>query len=92
MTRQEFREMAKGTKLLVGNTFLDGEDTEIEMFLGKVITFDYFKNDKWVYFKEHEDAPFRYDEINCVYKEAFIDDVEKYEIGDMDIIFGGMGV
>lgn len=91
MTKEAFLNMPKGTKLLVGHEFMIGDDDRIEEFLGKVVTFDHFDGMKWVYFKEGPTGnPFRYDEIECV-ADHTIDQVSKYEVGDMNIIFGEVG-
>ena len=89
MTKEAFLNMPKGTRLLVGKEFLVGDDHRIEEFLGKVVTFDHFDGNRWVYFKEGpSDCPFRADEIECVSEDYIIDAGKQYEIGDMNLIFG----
>ena len=91
MTKEAFRDMPKGTKLLVGKKFMIGDDDKIEKFLGQVVTFDHFDGMKWVYFKEGPtNSPFRHDEIECIADQT-IDSVNQYEVGDMNIIFGEVG-
>lgn len=89
MTREAFRDMPKGTKLLVGQEFILGADDRIKEFLGQVVTFDRFDGNRWVYFKEGpSDSPFRFDEIECIAEECVIDADREYEIGNMNLIFG----
>lgn len=89
MTRAECAGLLPGTKLIVGDRFLDGADPDIEEFFGQVITFDRFVNNKWVYFKEGGDCPFRYDELVGVYNMPCIDDETiPYQSGDICLIFG----
>ena len=87
MTKEVFREMPRGTRLLVGDKFLCGEDDNIKGYLGTVITFDYIHNDKWVYFQECSDGPFRHDEIRCIAEDTLIDD-KQYEPSDIQLLFG----
>lgn len=77
--------MPKGTRLVVGPRFKLGEDHDIKKYLGQVVTFDRFESDKWVYFEESE-YPFRYDEIERVFDNVVLDELETYEIGDMKLI------
>ena len=89
MTRDECAALLPGTKLIVGDRFLDGANPDIEKFFGQVITFDRFVNNKWVYFKEGGSSPFRYDEIVGVYNPPCIDDESiPYQSGDISLIFG----
>lgn len=88
MIKEAFYDMSPGTKLLAGNKFVDGIDPDVQPYFGKIITFDYFKNDKWVYFQELPHAPFHYDEIECIVGDLFHDDDTQYETGDMSLIFG----
>lgn len=89
MTKEAFYDMQAGTKLLVKQEFMLGKDTDIEKYLGRVITFDHFDGNKWVYFKEGpSDCPFRYDEIECIAEDVVIDPDRQYDVGDMNLIFG----
>ena len=89
MTREECEALLPGTKLLVGDKILEGDDIDAEEWLGKVVTFDRFANRKWVYFKEAKNVPFRYDEIVGVYNPSCIDDeTVPYLPGDISLIFG----
>lgn len=88
MTKEAFRNLPKDTKLLVGPAFTDGQNSFIRKWLGKIITFDHSSHDqKWIYFQEVKGQPFRFDEIERIAEEAFIDDKE-YEIGDVCSLFG----
>lgn len=89
MTADECRELLPGTKLLIGNEILEGEDEDALGWLGKVVTFDRFDNGKWVYFEEDRNIPFRYDEIIGIYNPTCIDDEHvPYQSGDISLIFG----
>ena len=89
MTKEAFRDMPEGTKLLVGPQFTDGNNSFIRKWLGKVITLDHTSYDcKWIYFKEVKGQPFRFDEIECIAGEQIIDADVQYELGDMSLIFG----
>lgn len=92
VTKEAFRDMPEGTKLLVGQEFKLGDDIRIGKFLGQVVTFDHFDGSRWVYFKEApRDCPFRIDEIECVAGAQIIDADDQYEVGDMSMIFGEVG-
>ena len=88
MIKEAFYDMSPGTKLLAGDRFVDGIDPNVQPYFGKIITFDYFKNDKWVYFQELPHAPFHYDEIECIAENIDIDKDKQYELGDVSLIFG----
>lgn len=89
MTVAECETIQPGTKLLVGDKILEGEDPDAEEWLGKVITFERFEDRRWVYFKEAKGTPFRYDEIIGVYNPSCIDDESiPYQSGDISLIFG----
>ena len=89
MTADECKALLPGTKLLIGNEILEGEDEDALEWLGKVVTFDRFEKGKWVYFKEDGNVPFRYDEIVGIYNPSCIDDENTpYQSGDISLIFG----
>lgn len=88
MTKEAFRDLPIGTKLLVKSHFTEGNNSVIRKWLGKVITFDHTYDGKWIYFKEVLGQPFRFDEIECVAEELIIDADVQYELGDMSLIFG----
>lgn len=89
MTVEECNALLPGTKLLVGDKILEGDDEDAIEWLGKVITFSRFDKRKWVYFMEDENVPFRYDEIIGIYNPACIDDeTVPYQAGDICLIFG----
>lgn len=89
MTREECRNLTPGTMLLVGNKILEGADPNIECYLGGIITFKKFIKDKWIYFEEGEDSPFRYDEVVGIATFESIDDESiPYQSGDISLIFG----
>ena len=92
MTKEAFYDMPKGTRLLAGSKFVEGEDPDVTPFFDKVITFDYFEKDKWVYFKELPTAPFHCGEIVCIAEDMDIDKDKQYEPGDMGLIFGGVSI
>lgn len=88
MTKEAFRNMPEGTKLLVKPNFTEGDNYFIRKWLGKVITFDHTHDGKWIYFKERREQPFRFDEIECIAEDIVLDPDKQYDIGDMNLIFG----
>lgn len=88
MTKEAFRDLPRGTKLLVKPHFTEGNNYAIRKWLGKVITFDHTYDGKWIYFTEVVEQPFRFDEIERIAEELIIDTDIQYEVGDMSIIFG----
>lgn len=88
MTKEAFRDIPRGTKLLVKPHFTEGNNSVIRKWLGKVITFDHTYDGRWIYFKEVRGQPFRYDEIECIAEDIVLDPDKQYDVGDMNLIFG----
>lgn len=90
MTRAECASIEPGTKLLIGDCFVEEECEEVEEYLGtvQVVERKDLNGTGWIYFKGLP-QPFACSEIVGVYCDQTIDDASiPYESGDMCLIFG----
>lgn len=89
MTREEFNDVQPGTKMRIGDSFVESPHESLVAYLGTVQVLEKveFGGVDWAYF-EGLPQPFAFSEVECVlYELEEIDDGD-YEISDLSMIFG----
>ena len=89
MTREAFEDIQPGTKMRIGDCFVEYPHDDLTEYLGTVQVLERieFSSTGWAYF-EGLPQPFAFSEVECVlYELEEIDDGD-YEVSDMSMIFG----
>ena len=89
MTREEFDDIQPGTKMKIGECFVEHPHESLLEYLGTVQILERVElgGTDWAYF-EGLPQPFAFSEVECaLYELEEIDDGD-YETSDMSIIFG----
>lgn len=89
MTREEFNDIQPGTKMKIGDYFVESPHESLSEYLGTVQVLEKVElgGIDWAYF-EGISQPFAFSEVECaLYELEEIDDGD-YEAPDMSMIFG----
>ena len=90
MTRKEFEDIQPGTKMRIGDCFVEDPHDDLIEYLGTVQVLERteFGSTGWAYF-EGLPQPFAFSEVECALNELEEIDDGDYEVSDMSMIFGG---
>ena len=89
MTRKEFKDIQPGTRMRIGDYFVESPHESLVEYLGTVQVLEKVElgGVDWAYF-EGLPQPFAFSEVECALYELDEIDSGDYEVADMSMIFG----